>query len=119
MTISFTRIIVEGWQSRVKGNRPPLPLEQYTGTYTNELYGNIEVSRKPNGNHLLINLKGNNNLQGALQYMDKDEWLLTYSNQTYGIFPVRLKADNNRTISLQIRANDYIDYDTYTFIKTN
>jgi CubicO group peptidase (beta-lactamase class C family) len=109
---------VAAWRMRVKGTRPPLPLEQYTGTYTNELYGNIEVSRKAGGNHLLIDLKGTNNLKGALQYMDNDEWLLTSSNLTYGIFPVKLKADNNGSISVQIRTNEYIDYDTYTFVKS-
>ena len=108
---------IEEYRGRVKENKPPLSLDDYVGTYTNELYGDIEITKKVGGNHLLINFKGNNNLKGAVQYMDNDEWLLTYSNLTYGVFPVRFKGGSSKAMSLQIKVNDYIDYDAYTFTK--
>ena len=49
--------------------------------------------------------------------MDSEEWLLTYNNLSYGLFPVHFKMNNKKAISIDIKVNDFIDYDTYTFLK--
>ena len=107
----------EALQARVKGNKPQLPLNAYAGIYENELYGPITIEKDKEGKFLVINFKGHNNLLGKVQYMDNDEWLLTYNNLAFGIFPIKFKTANNKILSTELRVNEFIDYDSYIFIK--
>jgi len=49
--------------------------------------------------------------------MDKDEWMLKYDNIEYGIFAIKFKIENQKVQSVEIRANDFVEIDPYTFIK--
>jgi hypothetical protein len=109
--------ITEALKARVKGNKPALPIDAYTGTYVNELYGPVSIDKDKDGKSLIIDFKGHNNLKASLQYMDKGEWLLTYNNIAYGIFPVKFKTEAAKVISIETKVNEFIDYDPYTFIK--
>lgn len=106
---------VNAWKERVQGNKPALSLSGYTGTYENELYGTITISEE--GNDLLIKFNSHTNLTAKLQYMDNNEWLMTYNNIAFGIFSTKFKIENNKVISVDIKASDFIEYDPYTFIK--
>jgi CubicO group peptidase (beta-lactamase class C family) len=107
----------EALKARVGAAKLALPIEAYTGTYENEIYGPISITKNKDQKSLTIDFKGHNNLKATLQYMDKDEWLLTYNNAAYGIFPVKFKIANNKVISIETRVNEFLDYDAYEFIK--
>ncbi|MEJ7829634.1 MAG: serine hydrolase [Segetibacter sp.] len=109
--------ITEALKARIKGNKPSLPIDAYTGTYVNELYGPVSIEKDKSGKGLVIDFKGHNNLKATLQYMDKGEWLLTYNHAGYGIFPIKFKTEGNKVISVETRVNEFIDYDPYNFIK--
>jgi hypothetical protein len=49
--------------------------------------------------------------------MDNDEWLITYSHPAFGIFPIKFKIQNNQVESVDIKVNDFIEFDPYTFTK--
>ena len=49
--------------------------------------------------------------------MDNNEWLLTYNNPAYGIFPVKFVNDGDKVVSVDIKVNDFLEYDPYTFTK--
>lgn len=100
---------------RVKGNQPTLPLAAFEGAYENELYGTITVSS--NKNDLLIKFNTHQNLNATLQYMDNEEWLLTFNNIAFGITATKFKTENGKVISVDIKASDFVEYDPYTFIK--
>lgn len=102
-------------KNRIKGKPSPLPLSAYEGEYTNELYGKIILTAKDG--QLNIQFKSHNNLTATLDYLDSDEWLLQYNNILYGIFAVKFKTENGKVKSIDIKANDFIEYDPYTFIK--
>lgn len=102
-------------KNRIKGKPSPLPLSSYEGEYTNELYGKIILTSKDG--QLNIQFKSHNNLTATLDYLDSDEWLLQYNNILYGIFPVKFKTENGKVKSIDIKANDFVEYDPYTFIK--
>ncbi|MGI8950474.1 MAG: serine hydrolase [Chitinophagaceae bacterium] len=106
---------IKAMQARVKNAKPPLPINTYTGIYENELYGTINITS--NKNDLFIKFNGHKNLTATVQYMDNDEWLLTYSDISFGIFPLKFKTENNKVVSVDIKVNDFIEYDPYTFIK--
>jgi hypothetical protein len=112
-TVKSTRELKE----RVKGNKPAQELNAYLGTYENEIYGPITIETSKQGKGLVINFKGHNNLVGTLEYMDNDEWLLTYNNLAFGIFAVKFKTVNKKISSIELRVAKFIDYDAYNFIK--
>lgn len=107
----------KAFRARVTGKSSNYSLDTYPGTYENEIYGEIEIEKNKEGKGLQINFPGHNNLTATLQYMDSEEWLLTYNNLSYGLFPVHFKMNNKKAISIDIKVNDFIDYDTYTFLK--
>jgi len=106
----------EALKARVRGRNPSLTIEKYTGTYENEIYGRVNIKKGKPG-ILVINFPGHNNLKAELQYMDNGEWLLTYNNIAYGIFPVQFKISEGRVISIDLRVNEFIDFDSYRFVK--
>ncbi len=102
-------------KARVKGNRPSLPLNAYAGNYENQLFGEITIATYKND--LKIIFPHNKGLTASLQYMDNDQWLLTYSNPAFGIFPLTFKTEGNKVISTDVKVNDFLEYDPYTFTK--
>ncbi|MXV50175.1 serine hydrolase [Pedobacter sp. HMF7647] len=106
---------VKSLKARVKANKPELPLNAYIGNYSNTLYGAISVEAK--GKNLVVQFKGHRDLTASLQYMDNGEWLLSYSNPAFGIFPLKFKIQNDKVVSTDIKVNDFLEYDPYTFVK--
>jgi len=102
-------------RARVKGNAPELPLTAYAGKYENNLFGSIEISAEKNG--LSVKFDNHVNFSADLKYMDNGEWLLTYSNQSYGIFPLRFTLDKGKVVSAVFKVNDELEYDPYLFTK--
>jgi len=102
-------------KSRVKGATPPLNIAAYTGIYENQLYGVITITADKND--LYIQFNSHNNLHAKLQYMDNGEWLMTYDNIAFGIFDTKFKTEQNKVLSVDIRASDFVEYDPYTFTK--
>ncbi|KAA9040646.1 serine hydrolase [Ginsengibacter hankyongi] len=105
---------VKDLQARVKGNRPTRELKTYVGKYNNELFGEVTITQQKND--LLLHFSHTQNLTATLQYMDNDEWLLTYSNPAFGIFPLKFKTTNGK-LSMDVKVNDFLEFDPYTFVK--
>ncbi|MBY0348084.1 MAG: serine hydrolase [Hydrotalea flava] len=109
---------IDGWKDRIKGNTPPLPLKSYTGQYENTLYGTITISEERNNpGNLLIKFNSHQNLLATLQYLDNDEWLLTYNNPAFGVFTTSFLTKNNTVTGIPIKASDFVEFDPYLFIK--
>lgn len=94
---------------------PPLSLIAYTGKYVHPLYGTIHIVKEDRD--LMIKFDGHRQLSARLQYMDNEEWRLSYSNPAFGIFSVKFKTQQQQVVSIDIPVNDFIEYDPYTFRK--
>lgn len=105
------------WKARVKGQKTDLPLSAYTGVYENPLYGSLHI--KTDGEGLLMDFKSHADLKARLRYMDNGEWLMEYLNVEYGVFAIPFHIENNRVVSVEIRANEFVEYDPYLFKKQN
>jgi CubicO group peptidase (beta-lactamase class C family) len=103
------------WNARTEKSKPSLPLKSYTGTYHNNLYGNISITQSGNG--LLVSFGIKPDLNASLRYMDNGEWLLRYNNIEYGIFSIRFTEKGGKVQSVSIKANDFVEYDPYEFTK--
>jgi len=66
--------------------------------------------------NLFLHFSHTQNLTATLQYMDNDEWLLNYSNLAFGIFPLKFKTTNGK-LSMDVKVNDFTEFDPYTFEK--
>jgi hypothetical protein len=106
---------IDALKARVKHHEPPFLINAYIGAYTNNLFGNIFITRM--GNDLLIRFGNHKDLTATLQYMDSGEWLLTYNNPAFGIFPLRFTTDENKVTAVTIKVNDFLETDPYTFTK--
>ncbi|MBA4166125.1 MAG: serine hydrolase [Chitinophagaceae bacterium] len=106
---------IAAWNQRVKGKAAPLPLSDYTGEYDNDLYGSMTITQKEN--HLQLKFNGHAQLTARLDYMDNDEWLLRYDNIEYGIFATKFRSGSHNPLSIDIRANEFVEFDHYIFTK--
>lgn len=106
---------INDWKARVKGAQPALDLSKYGGIYQHELYGTLSI--QPRDGKLVLRFNGHRNLTAKMEYMDKDEWLLTYDNIEYGIHKVKFTLHDQQVKSLEVRFNEFVEYDTYTFDK--
>lgn len=102
-------------QARVKGNKPELQIATYAGQYVNEVYGSISITAM--GDELQVTFNGHHNLNAFMRYMDKGEWMLVYNNPAFGVFPVKFRIENNKIISVDIKASDFVEFDSYVFTK--
>jgi CubicO group peptidase (beta-lactamase class C family) len=104
---------VAAWEKRVVAS--PGSLAKYAGTYTHPLYGSMTVTDKGNALHLKFNTHAD--LSASLSPLDKDEWLLRFDNIEYGIFTTKFAVKNNKVLSVDIKVNDFVENDAYTFVK--
>jgi len=93
----------------------PLGLKSYTGIYSNPLYGSLKMTEFNGG--LTVTFKSHDNLTANLVYIGNDEWLIRYENIEYGIFKIKFNIQNKKVISVDIKVNDFVEYDPYLFTK--
>ncbi|GAB1447659.1 MAG: serine hydrolase [Bacteroidia bacterium] len=100
----------------VKKQKMVPDLKAFTGVYTNELYGTIELKLEKGNLNMYMSQHPNN--IGRLSYLGNDKFLCVYSDITCGemVFPIKRDA-SGKPIAIDVRVNDFIDYLPYTFLK--
>lgn len=111
----------KAWQDSINKliaikNKPRLSLTEYTGIYTNTVYGTIEVKQEKN--NLAIYFSNHPTLVGNLQHINNDIFLCTYSNPTMGIKEIPFKIENGKVTGLTLRVADFVEFLPYEFAKT-
>jgi len=100
-------------------NLQPAPfVSNYTGTYQNELYGNVTITRGLN-NDLEMRFEHHPRMFVKLQPLGASRFYATFSDPIYGktVFPFTIQ--NGRVISVRVKVNDFIESDPYEFKKIN
>lgn len=72
--------------ARVPNTRPSLPLEQYAGSYSNEVYGTASVSVE--GNHLVVHYDASPTAVGDLMHWHYDTFEAQMRDKMMGKVPV-------------------------------
>ncbi len=98
-----------------KKNQPATKLSDYTGGYYNTVYGKISITKS--GNMLICRFQHHPDLIGYMEYMDNNEFRITYSNIGYGIYPVKFTLKDGKIASVEIKSNDFVESDAYVFVK--
>jgi len=99
-----------------KKARLPRKLATYAGSYEHPLYGPITVETQGK-QQLLIRFSHHPKLTAVLDYMDGEQFRCTYSNAAYGVFPAIFAVENGAVKTLEIRVNDGLEQDPYTFVR--
>ncbi len=98
-----------------KKNTPATKLEDFTGDYFNTVYGKITISKS--GQVLICRFQHHPDLVGYMDYMDNNEFRITYSNIGYGIYPVKFSLKEGKPVAVEIKSNDFVESDSYLFVK--
>jgi CubicO group peptidase (beta-lactamase class C family) len=98
-----------------KNNRPDINLDNFTGDYFNTLYGKIMISKS--GQTLICRFQHHPDLIGYMDYMDNNEFRVTYNNIGYGIYPAKFSLKEGKPVAVEIKANDFVESDAYLFVK--
>lgn len=98
-----------------KHAQPELKLEDYTGDYFNTVYGKVSIIKKDN--QLICHFQHHPNLIGTMDYMDKNDFRVTYSNIGYGIYPASFSVKDGKAVAVTIKSNDFVESDAYLFVK--
>jgi CubicO group peptidase (beta-lactamase class C family) len=98
-----------------KKNQPEIKLEDFTGDYFNTVYGKITVAKS--GDMLICHFQHHPDLIGYMEYMDNNEFRVTYSNIGYGIYPAKFSLREGKPWAVEIKANDFVESDAYLFVK--
>lgn len=99
-----------------KKNSPEISLDEFTGNYYNTVYGKITVSKS--GKMLICRFEHHPDLIGYMDYMDNNEFRMTYSNIGYGIVPAKFTVKEGKAVSIEISVNDFVESDAYLFVKS-
>jgi CubicO group peptidase (beta-lactamase class C family) len=98
-----------------KHAQPEIKLDDYTGEYYNTVYGKITITKKDN--QLICHFQHHPGLTGTMEYMDKNDFRVTYSNIGYGIYPATFSVKEGKAVAVTIKANDFVESDAYLFVK--
>ncbi len=96
-------------------NSPGLKLADYTGDYYNTVYGKIKISKSDN--MLICRFQHHPDLIGYMQYMDNNEFQVTFSNIGYGIYPAKFYITEGKANAVEIKSNEFVESDAYLFAK--
>ncbi|HEY0245911.1 MAG TPA: DUF3471 domain-containing protein, partial [Mucilaginibacter sp.] len=93
-----------------------MDINNYTGKYTNELYGNMTVTRGE-GNDLEMRFEHHPKMYAHLQPLGANRFYATFSDPIYGkaVFPFLFQ--NGRITSVKVKIDKAIDSDLYEFKK--
>jgi len=98
-------------------NRPPLMLAgQYTGKYTNDLYGTMTVTQGAN-NDLEMRFEHHPKMYAHLQPLGGNRFYVTFSDPILGkaIFP--FTVESGKVTGVRVKVADFVEYDPYDFKK--
>ena len=108
--------VLDSLKERVnKKNKPETDLDAFTGDYFNTVYGKITIGKS--GNMLICHFEHHPDLTGYMEYMDHNEFRMTYSNIGYGIYPAKFTIKDGKPVAVEIKANDAVEYDPYLFVR--
>ncbi|MVN92259.1 serine hydrolase [Mucilaginibacter aquatilis] len=97
--------------------RPALSIGEYTGKYTNDLYGNITISKGDAVSDLEVRFEHHPKLFARLQPLGGNRFFATFSDPEFGrsVFPFTVQG--NKVVGVQVKVADFVELTPYEFKK--
>jgi len=95
--------------------KPEIDFQDFTGRYTNEIYGYLDISWKDS--FLEMTFEHHSGLTGKLESLGGSRFLCTYSDPTYGIVVIPFEISDGKVKSLTLSVDEFVERTTYKFVK--
>jgi len=107
---------LEAWKKQTeKNNKPALPLDAYTGTFHNTVYGDIRIDLE--GASLQMHFSHHPQLTGHLKILEDNTFVCYYNPVTWGVKEIPFTVENGKVTGLTVTVNDFIDFLPYDFTR--
>ena len=92
-----------------------LPLDAYSGNYSNDVYGKMKVVL--DGNGLRMNFEHHPDMYAKLSSLGGNRFYCVFSDPEFGtaVFPFNL--DGGKVKSVTVKVADFVEYTPYEFVK--
>jgi CubicO group peptidase (beta-lactamase class C family) len=94
---------------------PIVELNEFTGSYTNEVYGSCEIILEDG--QLIMSFEHHPDLKGILEPLGGSRFLCMYNDPVYGTEVISFHVENGTVESFPLRVNSFIEFTTYEFLK--
>jgi CubicO group peptidase (beta-lactamase class C family) len=93
----------------------PLPIHYYSGTYRNDIYGNILLTA--DGNDLILTMQHHPAIHASLKYIGNNRFLCTYNHPMFGktVWPFYIEKGIVKGLGLSV--HPFLEFTTYKFDK--
>jgi CubicO group peptidase (beta-lactamase class C family) len=93
--------------------KPSLPMNDYTGSYANEVYGNMSVVIE--NNELRMKFSHHPNMYAKLESLGGNRFYATFSDPEFSkaVFPFHI--ENGKVKGVTVKVADFIEYNAYEF----
>lgn len=105
---------IDSLNSLATKNRNRYDKEQFLGTYSNDAYGKVSITKE--SDILQLVLKNQKDITGTLEYIGEDNFLCKFSHYEYGNVVVPFTMGNKTVKSFELLI-DNIEGNRYIFIK--
>ena len=95
--------------------KPSLAINNYTGTYFNDVYGNMNVVQ--DGTELKMKFSHHPNMYARLESLGNNRFYAAFTDPEFSkaIFP--FTVENGKVTSVMVKVADFIEYNPYEFKK--
>jgi CubicO group peptidase (beta-lactamase class C family) len=94
---------------------PALPLQNFTGTYKHDVYGNMELTLE-NGK-LMARFEHHKGRYAELEALGGNRVLASFNDPIYGIKEWPFTIENGKVKSVTVRVADFVEFTPYEFYK--
>jgi hypothetical protein len=94
---------------------PSLAIENFTGTYQNEMYGSVKISQE--GRKLKIDFEHHPDLEATLEHLSNDRFLCSYYPSRMGTEVFPFAVEDEEVVGFSLKVADRLEYTRYTFVK--
>lgn len=93
----------------------PFSIEQYAGTYSNDVYGNIFL--KPDGNELVLTMEHHHSITARLTYIGNNRFYCVFNHPMFGKTVWPFAVSNGKVTGLTLSVHPFLEFTTYHFSK--
>ena len=95
----------------------PIPVQQFTGIYHNNVYGDINLIN--DGDELLLKMQHHPSITARLKYIGNNRFYCIYNHPMFGKTIWPFEISNGKVMGLALSVNPMLEFSCYFFEKVN
>jgi CubicO group peptidase (beta-lactamase class C family) len=97
--------------------KPTLSLQNFTGTYKHDVYGNMTIAQK--ADKLVATFEHHKGRYAELEALGGNRFLATFNDPLYGVKVWPFTIENGKVKSVTMTVADFVEFTPYEFYKKN